>query len=123
MIGVPGGAVTTETLLAAAAERARARYVLRLYVTGSTPRSQRAVANIRRICEEHLVGRHELEIVDLLRRPSLAAREWIVAAPTLVRSHPLPERRLVGDLPDADRVLDGLGLVRPSAPLDPESNA
>jgi len=123
MTGAPGAAATMDSLLAAAAEQARARYVLRLYVTGSTPRSQRAVANIRQICEEHLGGRHELEIVDLLRRPSLAAREWIVAAPTLVRTHPLPERRLVGDLSDADRVLDGLGLVRPSAPPAPVSIA
>jgi circadian clock protein KaiB len=105
-----------EELTAAASDQARAPYVLRLYVTGNTVRSQRAVANIRRICEEHLIGRYDLKIFDLLRQPALAAGEWIVAVPTLVLKQPLPERRFIGDLSQTDRLLDGLGVARPSVP-------
>jgi circadian clock protein KaiB len=88
-----------------------------LFVTGNTRHSATAIVNIRRICEEHLHGRCDLKILDLLREPSLAAGELIVAAPTLVRKLPLPECRLIGDLSQTDRVLAGLGLsARASAP-------
>jgi circadian clock protein KaiB len=86
------------------------RYVLRLYVTGTTPRSALAIANIKGICEEHLKGRYELEVIDVYQRPALAADEQIVATPTLIRELPAPLRRLIGDLSDVDRVLMGLDL-------------
>jgi circadian clock protein KaiB len=87
------------------------RYVLKLFVTGSTPRSARAIENIRRICEERLQGRYELQVVDLYQQPALAAGEQIIAAPTLVKLLPTPLRRLVGDLSDEKRVLVGLDIL------------
>ncbi len=87
------------------------RYVLRLYVTGQTPRSLRAIQNIKRICEEHLSGRYDLEVIDIYQRPSLAKGERIIAAPTLVKSLPAPIRRFVGDLSDSEKILFGLDLV------------
>ena len=99
--------------LAAAAERPSSeRYVLRLYVTGMTPRSTRAVENVRRICEEHLHGRYDLEVIDIYQQPTLAKGEQIVAAPTLVKKLPLPLRRVIGDLSNTDKVLLGLDLRR-----------
>ena len=85
-------------------------YVLRLYVVGATPGSQRAISNLRAICESELAGRYELEVIDVYQRPVLAAGEQIVAAPTLIKQLPLPVRTLVGDLSDRDRVLVGLDL-------------
>jgi circadian clock protein KaiB len=87
------------------------RYVLRLYVTGQTPRSLRAIQNIRQICETHLKGRYDLEVIDIYKHPSLAKGERVIAAPTLVKSLPAPIRRFVGDLSDTERVLFGLDLV------------
>ncbi len=84
--------------------------VLRLYVTGSSPRSILAIANIRRICDEHLRGCHDLEVVDISQHPSLAKSEQILAAPTLVKMLPLPSRRFVGDMSQSERILLGLGL-------------
>ena len=99
--------------LAAAARRAGAeRYVLRLYVTGLTQRSTRAVETVRAICETHLRGRYELEVIDIYQQPALARDEQIVAAPTLIKSLPLPLRRIIGDLSSTERVLVGLGLQR-----------
>jgi circadian clock protein KaiB len=83
---------------------------LRLYVAGETPRSVAALANLRRICEEHLAGRYEIEVIDLLVRPQLAKGEQIVAIPTLVRKLPEPVRKIIGDLSDGERVLIGLDL-------------
>jgi circadian clock protein KaiB len=92
------------------------RYVLRLYVTGQTPRSLRAIENIKQLCEKHLAGRYDLEVIDIYQRPSLAAGERIIAAPTLVKSLPAPIRRFVGDLSDTEKVLFGLDLItRPPA--------
>ena len=88
------------------------RYVLCLYVTGLTAHSTRAVANLKAICEEHLPGRYDLEVIDLYQQPALARGEQIVAAPTLVRRRPLPERRLVGNLSRTERVLAGLDIFR-----------
>jgi circadian clock protein KaiB len=85
-------------------------YVLRLYIIGTTPQSMRAVANIRRICDEHLQDRYELEVVDLSQRPTLAEGEQIIATPTLVKKLPLPLRRFIGDLSQTDRILLGLDL-------------
>ena len=86
------------------------QFVLRLYVTGTTLRSTRAIANLREVCDEHLSDRYELEVVDVYQQPELAAREQLVAVPTLVKRLPLPLRRLVGDLSDRQRVLAGLDL-------------
>ena len=88
------------------------RYVLRLYVTGMTARSTRAVENVRAICEEHLEGRYELEVIDIYQQPTLAVGEQIIAAPTLIKKLPLPLRRVIGDMSNTDRVLLGLD-IRP----------
>jgi circadian clock protein KaiB len=90
-------------------------YVLHLFITGATPNSTRAVRNLKDICEHHLRGRYELTIVDIYQQPLLAQQEQIIAAPTLIRKHPLPVRRLIGDLSNRDRVLLALDL-----PLRPE---
>jgi len=92
--------------------QSKERYLLRLYVAGTTPRSNRAIVNIRRICEEHLKGRYELEVVDVVKNPGLAAGEQIIAAPTLVKKLPLPLRRFIGDLSETERILLGLDLRR-----------
>jgi circadian clock protein KaiB len=86
------------------------RWHLRLYVAGQSPKSLRAFANLMRICEEHLDSRYDVEIVDLLESPQLAAGDEIVAIPTLVRRLPAPMRKIIGDLSDSDRVLVGLQL-------------
>jgi circadian clock protein KaiB len=87
---------------------------LRLYVAGQTPRSVAAFANLKRICEEHLAGRYEIEVVDLVKHPQLAAGDQILAIPTLVRKLPQPLRKIVGDLRDTERALVGLQ-IRPAA--------
>jgi len=87
------------------------RYALRLYVTGATLRSLRAIANVKAVCEEYLKGRYHLEVVDVYQRPSLVRTDQIVAVPTLVRKLPVPLRLLVGDLSRTEQVLQGLGLV------------
>jgi len=92
------------------AKRGQEKYVLRLYVTGQTPNSVRAIANIKAICEEHLKGRYDLQVIDIYQRPGLAKDEQILAAPTLIKKLPLPLRRLVGDLSKTERVLLGLDL-------------
>jgi circadian clock protein KaiB len=88
-----------------------AAYKLQLFVTGHTMRSLRAVDNVKRLCDEMLAGRYQLDIVDLYQQPELAAREQLIAAPTLVKRYPLPQRRMVGDMSNRDRLLAGLGLV------------
>lgn len=90
--------------------RADERFVLRLYITGTTPRSAAAVVNVRRICDEHLEGRYDLEVIDVLRHPEEAVKEQIVAAPTLVKHLPHPVRRFIGDMSQTERLLSGLGL-------------
>ena len=87
-------------------------YVLRLYVTGTTPQSARAIANIKKLCETHLKGRYELDVVDLYQQPQLAQGEQIVAAPTLIKKLPLPQRRIIGDMSKSERVLAGLDLQK-----------
>jgi circadian clock protein KaiB len=87
-------------------------YNLRLYVAGQTPKSNAAVANLRRICEEHLAGRYTVEVVDLLVQPQLAAGDQILAVPTLVRRLPAPLKRVIGSLANTERVLVGLD-IRP----------
>jgi len=86
------------------------KYVLRLYVTGMTPRSTRAIQNIKKICDEELKGRCDLEVIDIYQRPVLAEGEQIIATPTLVKKLPLPLRRFIGDLSDMERIVLGLDL-------------
>ena len=86
------------------------KYVLKLYVTGMTPRSMKAVTNIKEICEKHLSGRYELEIDDIFQQPVLAKGEQIIAAPTLIKKLPLPLRRFIGDMSDVEKILIGLDL-------------
>lgn len=88
------------------------RYLLKLYVTGSSPRTATAIANLQRICAEELQGRYELEIIDVLEAPQLAEDMKILATPTLIKQLPPPLRRVIGDLSDKDKVLLGLE-VRP----------
>jgi circadian clock protein KaiB len=92
------------------AKPSRSRYVLRLYVAGMTPRSARAIANIKEICEEHLKGLYALQVIDLYQQPVLAAGDQIIAVPTLIRKLPPPLRRIIGDLSDREKVLIGLDL-------------
>ncbi len=88
----------------------RKQYRLRLYITGATPKSLRAIENIKRICEEHLKGRYQLEVVDVYQQPVLAKGEQIVAAPTLIKYLPEPLRKFIGDMADSERILLGLDL-------------
>jgi len=91
-------------------EPGKPRFLLRLYVTGQTPRSVKSIDNLKRFCEKHLKDQYEMEVIDIYQQPGLASENQIVAAPTLIKSLPLPLRRLVGDLSNQDRVLTGLDL-------------
>jgi len=93
-----------------ARELKKEKYILKLYVTGMTPRSMKAITNIKEICEEHLKDRYELEIVDIFQQPVLAKGEQIIAAPTLIKKLPFPLRRFIGDMSDQEKILIGLDL-------------
>lgn len=95
-------------------------YILRLYVTGMTPRSTAAIRRIKTICEERLAGRYDLKVIDIFQHIELAKSEQILATPTLIKELPLPLRRLVGDLSDRHRVLVGLNLEERPAPPESE---
>ena len=95
---------------AAVVERKSTHYVLRLYVTGFSPRSMRAISNTRKICEKHLSGRYDLELVDIAQHPDQAASEQVIAAPTLIKASPIPIRRFIGDMSQTERILVGLGI-------------
>ncbi len=90
----------------------RGPYHLRLYVAGQTAKSLKALTNLRRFCEEHLAGRYDIEVIDLVQNPKLAAGDQILAIPTLVRKLPEPLKRIIGDLSDTEKVLVGLD-IRP----------
>lgn len=92
-----------------------ADYILTLYVSGSSPRAERAISNLRRICEEELGGRYKLDIVDVIEHPEVAERERILATPTLIKQLPPPLRRVIGDLSDKDKVLLGLEVRQPKS--------
>jgi circadian clock protein KaiB len=94
-------------------------YMLRLFVAGSTTRSVRAIANLRRICEEHLKGRYELEVIDIFQNPERAKEVQIFAAPTLIKELPLPLRQFIGDLADTEKVVRWLAIH----PKEPGTNA
>ena len=89
------------------------QWKLRLYIAGATPKSARALVNLRLICDRHLAGRYAITVVDLVQNPHLASADQIVAIPTVVRCCPVPVRRVVGDLSDTDKVLSGLD-IRPA---------
>lgn len=104
-----------EDALTGAALR-RAKYILRLYVTGSTARSLKAVHNLKKFCEEHLPDDYDLEVIDIYKNPDAAREEQIIAAPTLVKKLPKPLRRFVGDLSNTQKILIGLDLYERQEP-------
>lgn len=89
----------------------RDKYILRLFVTGILPNSARAIKNIRAICEKHLEGRYELEIIDIYQQPEFTLKENLIAIPVLIKKFPLPEQRVIGDLSDTQKVLEGLHII------------
>lgn len=93
-------------------ELSKDKYILRLYITGTTSRSVLALTNLKKICEEYLDGQYELEVIDLYKKPSLAKDEQIIAAPTLIKKLPLPFRRIIGDMSNIEKVLLGLDLKK-----------
>jgi len=99
-------------MLPQAPEASEESWQLCLYVAGQTPNSVRAIANLRKICEEHLYGRYELKVIDLYQEPQLAQRAQIVAVPTLIRELPVPIRQIIGDMSNVEHVLIGLELIR-----------
>jgi circadian clock protein KaiB len=122
--GATGRAKTAAPDAAKTAESDLADYRLRLFVTGTTPKSARAIQNIRTICEEHLQGRYDLEVVDIYQHPERVKADQIVVTPTLVKQIPLPLRKLIGDLSDTARVLAALDIVpRQVSPTLPTKNA
>jgi circadian clock protein KaiB len=90
------------------------KYLLRLYVTGMTAKSNQAIQNIKQICEEHLKGRYDLEVIDIYREPVLAKGDQIIATPTLIKKLPVPIRRFIGDLSESEKILLGLDLRQES---------
>jgi circadian clock protein KaiB len=98
----------------AAAAAQAGRVILRLYISGQTPRSAQAIVNVRQLCEANLLGRYDLTVVDLSQSPALASKHQIVAAPTLVRELPLPERKFIGDMSNVARILRGLDVAAPA---------
>ena len=101
---------TTSKAKKAAPKLSGERWQLKLYVAGNTPKSVAAIANLKRYCEQHLDGRYEIEIIDLLVNPQLAAGDQILAIPTLVRKVPVPIRKIIGDLSNEEKVLVGLDI-------------
>jgi circadian clock protein KaiB len=103
--------VVTVTADGGSSADAAQRYILKLYVTGLTNRSARAIENLQTFCEKHLSGRYELQVIDVYQQPELTRSEQIVAIPTLIKKLPLPLRRLIGDMSDEERVLVGLDIL------------
>jgi circadian clock protein KaiB len=104
----------------AAARTSKEVVILRLYITGATPKSARAIANIKRICDEYLPGRYQLEVIDLYQHPEATREEDVVVAPTLIKRLPLPLKRLLGDLSNRERVLKGLDIRIEEKPEEQE---
>jgi circadian clock protein KaiB len=104
------GKTSTEEFEKAAAAQDRKKYVLRLYVTGMTPKSTQAIANVQKLCEKHLADRYELKVIDIYQQPTLAKAEQLIATPTLIKKLPLPLRKLIGDMSDPERFLVGIDL-------------
>ena len=106
----PSPSAARAALEKAAAQQQAQRYVLRLYIAGLTPRSTLAIQNIRKICQKHLKGRFDLQVIDIYQQPILAEGEQIIAAPTLIKKLPLPLRRFIGDMSNTERILIGMDL-------------
>ncbi|MEN6617624.1 MAG: circadian clock KaiB family protein [Syntrophorhabdus sp.] len=94
-----------------AAAKSDKKYILRLYVTGMTSKSTHAIQNVKKICEDHLKGRYELEVIDISQQPVLARGEQIIATPTLIKQLPEPLRRFIGDMADTEKILLGLDVI------------
>jgi len=121
--GKPRKTTTTEKFeeaIAGGGEGAKEKYVLKLYVTGMTRRSQEALRNLDRICREYLHDNYELQVIDIYQQPTLASGDQIIAVPTLIKQLPLPLRRLIGDLSQEDRIILGLDLKPKSTPRRPK---
>jgi circadian clock protein KaiB len=101
---------STEEFEKAAAGRDLEKFVLRLYVTGMSPKSAQTIANVKKICEENLEGRYELKVIDIYQQPEMARGEQVIATPTLIKKLPLPLRKLIGDMSDKERFLVGIDL-------------
>jgi circadian clock protein KaiB len=113
----PKPKLSARAKMAAQKKKATSEYLLRLYVAGQTPKSLQAFANLKRICEEHLAGRYQIEVVDLLVNPALARGDQILALPAVVRQLPPPVKKIIGDFSNAERLLVGLDL----RPFNPKS--
>jgi circadian clock protein KaiB len=109
--GEIGLGISAKAFQRAVADNPRAHFVLKLYVSGMTPRSRRAINNLQKLCKEHLFDGYDLEIIDIYQQPGLAKGAQIVAVPTLVKTLPLPLRRVIGDLSDLGRILLVLGVA------------
>jgi circadian clock protein KaiB len=107
---IPGN--STEAFEKSLKDSQKKKYVLHLYVSGNTHRSARAILNLRNLLEEHLQGRYELEVIDIYQQPELARNNQILATPTLVKSLPLPIRKVIGDLSEISRILVSLDIVK-----------
>jgi circadian clock protein KaiB len=101
---------TEEAIEKAAKNAKKQKYILRLYVAGITPRSREAIRTVTAICEEHLEGRYDLEVIDIYQQPTLAKGEQIIAVPTLIKKLPVPLRRFIGSMADREKLLVGLDL-------------
>jgi circadian clock protein KaiB len=102
----------TETYDLLLEEARKRKYVLKLFISGNTPQSARAIINILEICETHLQGRYQLEVIDIHQQNELVKKEQIIAVPTLIKYQPLPYKKIVGDLSKKERVLIGLDLIQ-----------
>ena len=105
------GKTSTEEFAKAAAKRDQAKYILRLYVTGMTPKSTQAIANVQKLCEKHLAGCYELKVIDIYQQPKLAKGEQIIATPTLIKALPVPVRRFIGNLANITGLFAELDLI------------
>ena len=85
-------------------------FVFHLFITGASPNSVRAINNLKQLCEERMAGRYELQIIDVYQQPAIAEKEQIIALPLMIRKHPLPERRLIGDMSETTKILKTLGI-------------
>ena len=104
------GKTSTGELEKAILKREQSEFVLRLFVTGMTSKSTRAIANLKKVCEDYLDGRYELKVIDIYQQPNLAREEQIICTPMLIKQLPLPFRKLIGDISDTEKVLVGLDL-------------
>ena len=101
---------STKKFEKAVADTGSGRYILRLYVAGATPQSIKAITNLKRICEEHLAQRYDLEVINIYQKPALLEGEQILATPTLIKKLPLPLRKFIGDMANTEKILLGLDI-------------